>query len=96
VTSVADKQRRAVLQHHPRSRRASLERLRQLAGVFSLSGPLPSPKFLEDQPGSEPGTAQPRRAGHPGRHHGAGGAAASTRLPGRPGIGHGTPAPGQC
>ena len=65
VTSVADKQRRAVLQHHPRSRRASLERLRQLAGVFSLTGPMPSPKFLEDQPVADPMTERPRspRAG---------------------------------
>ena len=65
MTSVLNKRRRAVLQRHPRSRHASRERLRQLAGIFSLSGPTPSPKFLEEQHVSDQVKEQPRstRAG---------------------------------
>jgi hypothetical protein len=64
VTSVDNKPRRAVLKHHPRSRHASREGLQKLAGVFRLSGPMPSPKFLEEQVSDQVGE-QPRstRAG---------------------------------
>ena len=36
------------VEHHPRSPDASLERLRALAGIVTIPGPLPSTKFLDD------------------------------------------------
>jgi hypothetical protein len=65
VTSIVNRPRRAVLKHHPRSRHASREGLQKLAGVFRLSGPMPSPKFLEEQQVSDQVREKPRstRAG---------------------------------
>ncbi|MBI2760612.1 MAG: hypothetical protein HYX51_04200 [Chloroflexi bacterium] len=34
--------------YHPRSPKASVEYLRQFAGIIALSGPVPSTKFLGD------------------------------------------------
>jgi hypothetical protein len=39
-----------VITHHPKDPNASQERLRQLAGIAKMRGPLPSPKFLETGP----------------------------------------------
>ena len=41
-------QRVPTVVHHPRSPDASPETLRQLAGIISLTGPVPSKKFLEE------------------------------------------------
>ena len=43
-----------VVQHHPRSPDASLERLRELAGIITLEGPAPSTKFLEGEGDDQP------------------------------------------
>jgi len=58
VTSVGQKRLKG-LRYHPRSPHASRVRLQQLAGVFSLSGPMPSPKFLEELPATEKVKEQP-------------------------------------
>jgi hypothetical protein len=46
-------------QYHPKSPGASLKRLRELAGVIALKGPVPSTKFLEEAE-AEPPTERAR------------------------------------
>jgi hypothetical protein len=48
--SPVDRRREVLARHRPKSPEASLERLRQLAGIIRLEGegPIPSGKFLEE------------------------------------------------
>ena len=53
MADLFERQRGLRTTYHPKSPDASLERLRQLAGIIELKGPVPSHKFLEDDEDDE-------------------------------------------
>lgn len=61
-TAPADDERRPGVVYHPRSPSASLEELDRLAGIITLTGPVPSWKFMDDEDGCD--EDEKDRAGH--------------------------------
>ncbi len=53
MADLFERQRGLRTTYHPKSPDANLERLRELAGIIKLKGPVPSHKFLEEDEDTE-------------------------------------------
>ena len=56
MSDVAEELDQRGLYHHPRSPQASVERLREVAGILSLTEPIPAWKLLREENDEERGT----------------------------------------